>query len=93
MGFVLKLKQKVKKLSKLFLALSSGIAESALNWMDSYFAWISFDGGCCGYYNTTTPSDPVLCDKPGQWGGARGGGDGDRKKKAAYFFNSFLGVH
>ncbi|CAI8031991.1 NPC intracellular cholesterol transporter 1 [Geodia barretti] len=42
----------------------SGIAESALNWMDSYFAWISFDGGCCGYYNTTTPSDPVMCDKP-----------------------------
>ena len=44
--------------------------------MDSYFAWISFDGGCCGYYNTTTPSDPVMCDKPGEegegfelWGG------------------------
>ena len=49
--------------------------------MDSYFAWISFDGGCCGYYNTTTPSDPVMCDKPGE-GEGRGGGS----KEIAYNF-------
>ena len=43
----------------------SGIAESPLNWLDSYFAWVGIEGGCCGYYNTTTPSNPVLCDTPG----------------------------
>ena len=50
----------------------SGIAESPLNWLDSYFAWLSFDGGCCGYYNTSTPSNPEMCDKPSKKG--EGGG-------------------
>ena len=53
----------------IFFSVRSGIAESPLNWLDSYFAWLSFDGGCCGYYKHSASEDSsnlVLCDKPGE---------------------------
>jgi Niemann-Pick C1 protein len=41
----------------------SGIAESPLNWLDTYFAWLSINGGCCGL-NTSSPKYPDFCDHP-----------------------------